>query len=98
MPSCASSSAWLWPPPPTVASTTTPSASGSNTASTSASITGSCWNPELGWSVMADAHRPRPGAPKHTWWHQILGHLQSPDRQTHVGISPPIGLDGKRAE
>jgi hypothetical protein len=27
-----------------------------------------------------------------------LGHLQSPDRRAHVGISPPIGLDGKRAE
>ena len=27
-----------------------------------------------------------------------LAHLQPLGRQTHVGISPPIELDGKRAE
>jgi hypothetical protein len=48
---------------------------------------------------MGGVHRPRSGrAEAHLVAPEILGHLQSPDRQTHVGISPPIGLDGKRAE
>jgi hypothetical protein len=34
----------------------------------------------------------RPVAP------EVLGHLQSPDRQTHVGISPRSGSTAKRAE
>jgi hypothetical protein len=55
-----------------------------------------------GWCAKSDMGGPTApalaGARRECGGSVPLGRLQSPDRRAHVGISPPIGLDGKRAE